>query len=185
MVRYNRAMRAFVCSLVCSSALALLLAAGCGRGAETSDAEVLPPAQAAKMLIDRNWMDVWPESPDERLHVYRFVPSMGGGVYQDRTVFKGNFELFVFKTNGKKILFGLPETKQRVKTGFEIARVDGPKPFDLRLTLADSPRGPKVFYGRSAETANDNAVLGDAAADALAGVAADFELGELEPGDAD
>ena len=139
MVRYNRAMRAFVCSLVCSSALALLLVAGCGRGADTSDAEVLPPAQAAKMLIDRNWMDVWPESPDERLHVYRFVPSMGGGVYQDRTVFKGNFELFVFKTNGRKILFGLPETKQRELESMVKILKDKGVSFDQRDVDGDEP----------------------------------------------
>ncbi len=154
MVRYTRTMRAFS-SLVCSAALAAVLLVGCGRST-SSDADVLPPKQAAQVLIDRNWIDIWPTAPDERLHVYRFTPAMGGGVYQDRTVFKGQFELFVFKTDGRRLLFGMPETREQVKTAFTIERVTGPEPFDLKLTLDESPRGPRVYYGRTAETANDN-----------------------------
>src|SRR6201999_3428880 len=45
-----------------------------------------------KLLIDRNWIDVMPKTERDKLHVYRFVPTMGGGVYQDRTIFKGTFE---------------------------------------------------------------------------------------------
>ena len=65
-------------------------------------------------LLDRNWLDRMPETDRDRLYVYRFVPSMGGGVFQDRTLFKGTFELFTFETADNEIRFVLPETKERV-----------------------------------------------------------------------
>lgn len=127
----------------------LLVLAACGgerRPARVSSAE----------LTDRNWLDTWPADKHDHLHVYRFTPSMGGGVYQDRTVFKGTFELFKFEVRGDEIEFDLPETDERVTTRFRIEKVDGPEPFDLRLTFDHSPRGPRVYYGRSAEhTADD------------------------------
>ncbi len=108
---------------------------------------------AAKVLINRNWIDRWPETQTDRLHVYRFVPGMGGGVYQDRTIFKGTFELFRFEVEaGEHLVFDLPETHQRVKTPFLIETVDGPAPFDLKLTIATDPRGPHVYYGIRSET---------------------------------
>jgi hypothetical protein len=133
-------------------ALVLALLVGCSHASSTSD---------AKLLTDRNWMDVWPTSKDEQLHVFRFTPSMGGGVYQDRTLFKGTFELFTYRVDGDAIVFVLPDTGEKVRSRFRIEHVDGPKPFDLRLTLDDSPRGPSVYYGRSAEKASDALTLGE------------------------
>jgi hypothetical protein len=109
--------------------------------------------EAARLLVDRNWIDVWPTDKDDRLHVYRFVPSMGGGVFQDRTVFHGEFELFTFDVEGDTLELVLPHTGDTVRTRFRIERVSGPAPFDLRLTLDADPRGPRVYFGRTAETA--------------------------------
>ena len=131
----------------------LSLAACSGSSSSSSQGDRLPPDEAASVLIDRNWIDIWPTSKTERLHVYRFTPAMGGGVYQDRTIFKGTFELFMFEIDGDHLAIELPETDDAVRTGYRIDRVDGPEPFDLRLTLERSPRGPKVYYGRTAERA--------------------------------
>ncbi|MBA2541365.1 MAG: hypothetical protein H0V17_17120 [Deltaproteobacteria bacterium] len=131
--------------------IAMLIAislAACSGSSSTS----VPSDEARKLLIDRNWLDVWPTSDRERLHVYRFVPTMGGGVYQDRTLYKGTFELFKFKATGDEIHFDLPETKTKVQSPYTIDAVTGPEPFDLRLTIFESPRGPKVYYGIKAET---------------------------------
>lgn len=128
--------------------LALTLAA-CSSG---STAKELPADEARQLLIDRNWLDRMPETERDRLHVYRFVPKMGGGVYQDRTIYKGTFELFKFKATGDEIHFDLPETKTRVASAYKIEQVTGPEPFDLRLTIFESPRGPKTYYGIKAET---------------------------------
>jgi hypothetical protein len=128
----------------------LVSVSGCrGDAAPTSTA--LSADDAREVLIDRNWLDRWPSSKDDRLHVYRFTPSMGGGVYQDRTLFRGTFELFRFATSGDRLVIDFPDDGVKVDTAYRIEPVGGPEPFDLRLTLGDSPRGPRVFYGISAE----------------------------------
>jgi hypothetical protein len=114
---------------------------------------------AKKLLVDRNWIDRMPETKDDRLHVYRFVPSMGGGVFQDRTLYKGTFELFKFEAGQGQIRFDLPETGDKVTSAFSIEPVDGPKPFDLKLTISDDPRGPHVYYGIKAEKDVDGSLL--------------------------
>ncbi len=100
-----------------------------------------------------------PETQHDRLHVYRFVPTMGGGVFQDRTLYKGTFELFKFEATGDRIRFSLPETGEKVTSTYRIDKVDGPEPFDLRLTVGDDPRGPHIYYGIRSETDRDGAAL--------------------------
>jgi hypothetical protein len=115
---------------------------------------------ARDVLIDRNWIDRMPETTKDRLHVYRFVPSMGGGVYQDRTLFKGTFELFMFAVErGDHIVFTLPETHEKVTSQFTIEKVTGPGPFDLKLTVFSDPRGPREYYSIRAETDRDGQLL--------------------------
>ena len=115
---------------------------------------------ARDLLIDRNWLDRMPETDRDRLFVYRFVPSMGGGVFQDRTLYKGTFELFMFKVErGDHIVFNLPETREKVTSQFKIEQVDGPAPFDLKLTIFTDPRGPHVYYGMRSETDRDGHLL--------------------------
>jgi len=139
---------------------AALVAAGCSR--HDTDSQAIGGKEAARLLVDRNWIDVWPTSKDDRIHVYRFTPGMGGGIYQDRTVFKGEFELFLFKVREDDLEFYLPHEDEKVHTRYRIERVDGPEPFDLRLTLDRSPRGPRVYYGRRAEHASLDAELAQA-----------------------
>ena len=112
-----------------------------------------------KLLLDRNWIDRMPATERDKLHVYRFVPSMGGGVFQDRTLYKGTFELFHFDSSGDELHFVLPETHQDVVSKFRIDSVDGPVPFDLKLIIEADPRGPSVYYGMRAETDRDGHAL--------------------------
>ena len=76
-----------IAATVSLSVLCLAASTGCRKPAATT----VPEEEAQKLLLDRNWIDRLPQTPHERLHVFRFVPSMGGGVYQDRTLFAGHF----------------------------------------------------------------------------------------------
>jgi len=116
-------------------------------------------AEAGGLLVDRNWIDRMPETRDDRLHVYRFVPSMGGGVFQDRTLYRGIFELFTFQVDGDHLDIDLPQTGERVRTQFTIEKIGRPAPFDLKLTVWSDPRGPGVYYGVRAETDRDGHLL--------------------------
>jgi hypothetical protein len=140
-------------------ATAVVLAA-CSSSEPPPTARRVAPADAAKLLIDRNWIDRLPETPRDRLHVYRFVPAMGGGVFQDRTLFKGEFELFTFEATGDTVRIVTPEDGLTHHSEYRIDRIqDGPEGTDLRLTLADPPRGPAIYFGWSSETDRDGAAL--------------------------
>lgn len=144
------------------AATALLLAlAACSH--KSTDHRIAKD-EAQKLLIDRNWIDHWPTSKTDKLHVYRFVPTMGGGVFQDRTVFKGTFELFQFSLDGDQIQFDLPETGERVRSQYRIDKVDGPHPFDMKLTVYNDPRGPIDYYGILSEHDPDGLKLEQALA---------------------
>lgn len=142
-------------TLLVASVLCALVTACSSKSAS----QQLSASDARDVLIDRNWIDRMPANTTDRLHVYRFVPSMGGGVYQDRTLFKGTFELFLFKVDRDGIVFDLPETREKVKSKFMIERVDGPAPFDLKLTIFSDPRGPRFYYGMRSETDRDGHLL--------------------------
>jgi hypothetical protein len=109
----------------------------------------LPPDQAKQILINRNWIDRLPQKVDDKLKVYRFVPSMGGGVFQDRTIFFGTFELFAFEATGQQIRFNLLHTGDKRTSSYIIEQLatPGPEGVDLKLTITDDPRGPKSYYG--------------------------------------
>jgi hypothetical protein len=112
-------------------------------------ADRLSAQDAGRALIDRNWMDRWPQHKDDRLRLYRFTPSMGGGVYQDRKVYKGQFELFQYKAGDGAIEFRFPDTGEAVRSPFLVERVKNHEPFDLKLVIVDDPRGPGVYWARS------------------------------------
>ena len=135
-------------TLVAAAVLATTIAAtACHR--DNPHAARLSARDAGRALVDRNWLDRWPEHKDDRLRLYRFTPSMGGGVYQDRKVFKSQFELFRYQAGDGTISFDFPDTDEQVRSPFLIERVRGHEPFDLRLTIADDPRGPGVYWSAS------------------------------------
>jgi hypothetical protein len=154
-VRYARDMKPFFAGVT----LLLAAAAACSSPSEPKEAKRVSASEARSLLLDRNWIDQMPKTHRDRLHVFRFVPTMGGGVFQDRTLFRGTFELFTFENTGSEIRFHLPETGEKVRAAYTIETIDGPAPFDLRLSIPESPRGPKVYYGVRAETDRSGAAL--------------------------
>ena len=137
-----------------ASLFVVVALASCSHKSQSIDA-----SEARDLLIDRNWLDRMPHTERDHLFVYRFVPTMGGGVFQDRTLYKGTFELFTFSVDGDSIHFKMPETKTEVTSPFTIEHVDGPDDFDLKLTIPGDPRGPHVYYGWQHETDRDGHLL--------------------------
>ncbi len=141
------------------TALLLVLVAACSSSTATKQSRIVDDGEARKLLLDRNWLTEMPEGERDHFHVYRFVPTMGGGVFQDRTIFKGTFELFKFETAADEIRFNLLETHTKVVSKFRIEEIDGPAPFDLKLTIEADPRGPRFYYGMRSETDRDGTKL--------------------------
>lgn len=147
-------------------ASSFFVAFGCSMFVGCHDAKkehALPPPEARRLLLDRNWLDRLPQTPQERLHVFRFVPKMGGGVFQDRTLYAGQFELFHFDQDGARLHFKLPHTSDDVRVPFSIETLHLPEedsPFELHLHIEGSPRGPNDYFSlRGESSANLDASL--------------------------
>src|SRR5262249_18488916 len=109
---------------------------------------------AQKLLFDRNWIDRLPEKVDDQLHVYRFLSPASkttGGVFQDRTLFAGRFELFTFEADGQRIRFNLLHTGEKRTCAYVIEAL-APAGADLRRPTPADRRGPSRYYGWRAET---------------------------------
>lgn len=127
--------------------IACLLIAFRYMGGDDSSSRAVAAEEAKEVLEGHMWMDRWPEAADERLHVMNLNPSFGGGIYQDRTLYAGTFELFQYEIDGEKLRRKWPHTNIVEPLRFELTCVDGPKPFTYRLKLYGQRRGPAVYYG--------------------------------------
>ena len=127
----------------------MLLAGACSRPATNA----LPPKEAKELLVNRSWVDRLPQRSDDKLHVFRFTPSMGGGVYQDRTLFAGQFELFTFEQDGSRIRTS-PSPSCSTRT-FPSPDGTSPRRRPTAATSAapSSPRSASRKYARSGPAA--------------------------------
>lgn len=126
--------------------LTLTLAACGSRGATDLDA-----AGGQRALVEHVWIDHVPSGPKDTFHVLVFDAEARAGVYQKARFYKGEYELYTFKVDGKRLAMVFPDDGERATTTFKIQRLDDEPPFDAKLVLDDSPRGPDEYLGLSIE----------------------------------
>lgn len=134
--------------------LVLIVVAVIYFGRDDEESENFTADESAELFENRMWLDIWPENASDHFHLYQFIPALNhSGVYQDRTLFAGTFELFLYEVlviDGEaQVTITWPHTNRKVHLPFRITRVDGPKPFDLKLEFTGPHRGPSVLYGMS------------------------------------
>jgi hypothetical protein len=136
-----------IAPLLAVAALAAPLSTACKHDASR------PPSvakdEAATLLHRRIWLDHEPKSGDERFHVLVFDKGKSG-IYQDRSVWKGSFELFRYETDHGRLTFKLPGSKKVVKTAFRIERARRGEA-DVHLVIDEPADGPKEYWGYKME----------------------------------
>jgi hypothetical protein len=122
----------------------LSVAPGC-RGGESSDNAVeVADSEAAEIIESTPWLDKAPEAPEDNFSAYVFQQEVG--VFVSGSQYRGSYDLFTYQISDKAVAFKFLADGKGAKSKFKLERVSK-GPFDLRLTLKDSPRGPKVYYG--------------------------------------
>jgi hypothetical protein len=124
--------------------VAVSLTAACSKDAATRR-DPLPPDEAAELLHQRIWLDKEPRGQNEVFHLFVFDHGQMG-IYQDRTIWKGKFEMFIYEAEGKSIEMRLPGSRKIIKTGFSIEKAKRGEA-DVKLTLDKPFEGPKEYYG--------------------------------------
>ena len=100
---------------------------------------------ATALLQQRIWLDHEPKGWGDRFHLLAFDPEHTG-VHQERTVWKGAFELFRYEVDRGQLVLRLPGSKKVVKTAFKLERTRRGDA-DVRLTLDRPAEGPTVYWG--------------------------------------
>jgi hypothetical protein len=122
---------------------AISLSIACARA--TPEQAPSPPDEAADLLHERVWLDKEPRGWGDQFHLMVFDGDHSG-VYQDRTVWKGNFEVFIYEADGNTLDLRLPGSRKTMKTGFRIEKSKRGEA-DVKLTLDKMPAGPTTYYG--------------------------------------
>lgn len=105
----------------------------------------LPPDEAVELLDQRIWLDSEPRGWTDKFHLLVF-DGANTGVYQDRTIWKGAFEIFIYEADGAKLDLRLPGSRKTMKTGFKVEKAKRGEA-DLKLTLDKTFAGPTTYYG--------------------------------------
>jgi hypothetical protein len=134
-----------------------------------------------KLALDRIWIDHLPRTERDTIQIFAAVSEENFGVFQQTSVWKGNFELFQFKAQGDKLKVVFPQDndKEELRTK---ARPCNEGQMDYCLEIEGSSRGVKKYYSRkgweidSTMTAQDVEHRAEALAEQLeAGLPADAE----------
>jgi hypothetical protein len=111
----------------------------------------LDAADGRRALVSHVWIDHMPTGPKDTFNVLVFDDESRSGVYNRARFYKGEYEMFAFQAEGKRLSLVFPDDGERAATKFKIERIDDEPPFVARLTLDDSPRGPDAYLGLSLE----------------------------------
>ncbi len=122
--------------------------AACGSAAPASSAVEIADGESLAVLQSTPWLDKAPEAPDDNFAAYVFA--RGEGAFVSGNQYRGSYDVFRYVlgtgANAKRLEFTFMADLKVAKSKFKIERVSN-GPFDLRLTLKDAPRGPKVYFG--------------------------------------
>lgn len=116
------------------------------------------PTARPHMILDRVWLDRYPDEARTEIHLF-YWSSSGLGVYQRGSAYRGSFDVFDFRRSGHELDLAFLQDDERASIRFSVEACDV-APFDLCLTLAQSPRGPRRYFSWSDHRAAERALPG-------------------------
>ncbi len=112
------------------------------------------PSEAAtadrgqQLFYDRVWIDHLPASQTDGFNVFGTVSKHSVGWFAERSMWKGQWEMFRFEPRGDgqvEILF--PHTRQKGRLSYRAWKCSEKKEFDYCLELSGG-KGPKKYYSQ-------------------------------------
>jgi hypothetical protein len=114
---------------------------------ETVDpGEPVAPQDNPRKILSRGWFDRWPEKRKDNIHFFYFGGG-GVGLHEEGSAYRYTADWFDLERQNNKLSIKFLQDGKTTETTFTITPCDEKPPFDLCLDLADSPRGPKRYYG--------------------------------------
>jgi hypothetical protein len=125
-------------------ALAVINVVGCRSHSPTDNALEIADSEAVEIIVSTPWLDTIPNAPDDKFSLFGFEGEIG--VFVTGNQFRGSYDMFGYEIDRKTLTFHFFADDKTAKSKFKLERVRKGD-FDFRLTMKDSPRGPKVYYG--------------------------------------
>lgn len=99
-----------------------------------------------RKILGRGWFDTWPEKRRDNVRFF-FFGGGGIGIYEEGSSYRYAVDVFELERQNDRLSITFLQDGKKTETTFKITPCDEKPPFDLCLDLADSPRGPKRYYG--------------------------------------
>ena len=128
--------RIYILSLVLI-ALCLIISS-CAKRCRTI--ETYRGSMAVNMLINRPWMDEFPEKPEQPFVGYIFTDEAAGISDRADSLYKHLIEIFAFKSSAEKISFIFPHDRRKAESTYKVERIEFKGQFNLKLTLQKDPQ---------------------------------------------
>lgn len=134
-----------------------------------------PEAQVDKIsALDRIWIDHLPKTESDMINIFAAITEEPMGVFQATSMWKGNFELFVYESHGDTIRATYPQDRSREELKVTATSCKEVRDMDYCLEIKGASRGPKKYYSRkgweidSASSVDDITLRGKAIVKQLA-----------------
>lgn len=118
----------------------------CERGGAEEQGAPAEAQDNPRKLLGRGWFDSWPEKRRDNLRFFYFGGG-GIGIYEEGSSYRYSIDVFELERQSDKVTMTFLQDQKKTETKFTITPCDEKPPFDLCLDLAESPRGPKRYYG--------------------------------------
>ena len=84
---------------------------------------------SGRAILNRFWMDQWPDSPTSKAHYLLFMPG-GMGLHEEGAAYKFSVEFFEFERFGKRLETKFLDDGEKKEVKFKVERCDELPPFD-------------------------------------------------------
>ena len=124
--------------------------------------------------LDRIWIDHLPKTESDMINIFAAITEEPMGVFQATSMWKGNFELFVYESHGDTIRAVYPQDKSKEELKVSASSCSEVRDMDFCLEIKGASRGPKKYYSRkgweidSASSVDDITLRGKAIVKQLA-----------------
>lgn len=111
-----------------------------------SDANVADRGQ--QFFYDRLWVDHLPSTETDTFNIFAAVTEQPVGVFDRRSVWKGEWELFRYEGRGDgQIELLYPQSKSKARMSYRAWKCTEKKDFDFCLEVSGG-KGPKKYYSQ-------------------------------------
>jgi hypothetical protein len=124
--------------------------------------------------LDRIWIDHLPKTESDMINIFAAITEEPMGVFQATSMWKGNFELFVYEAHGDTIRAVYPQDRSKEELKVSARSCSEVRDMDYCLEIKGASRGPKKYYSRkgweidSASSVEDITARGKAIVEQLA-----------------